>query len=62
MNNLMWLVRVARWVRNPPSPRMVALVLAVIAMALAIVGLEYFGLWPEWATMERQRGVRLPRP
>ena len=34
----------------------------VDGIALAIVGLEYFGLWPEWATMERQRGVRLPRP
>lgn len=61
MNNLIWLVRAARWVRNPPSARMVILVLAIIAAGLAIFGLEHFGLWPEWATVERQQGIRLQR-
>lgn len=61
MNNLIWLIRASRWARNPPSARRVALVLGVIALALALVGLEHFGLWPEWATLERGRGMHLPR-
>ncbi len=60
MNNLTWLIRAARWARNPPSGRMVVLVLAIIALGLALLGLEHFGLWPDWATMERPpRGIRL---
>lgn len=60
MNNLTWLLRAARWVRNPPSARMVVLVLAIIAAGLVLLGLEVAGLWPEWAQMERpSRGIRL---
>lgn len=61
MNNLNWLLRAARWVRNPPSARHVMVLLAVIAVGLGIVGLEYFGLWPDWATADNGRGMRLPR-
>ena len=43
----------ARWARNPPSAGRVKLVLAVIAIALAIVGIEKLGLWPDWAEAER---------
>lgn len=60
MNNLIWLMRMSRWVRNPPGWRKVILVLAVIALALAIVGLDYFGLWPDWARLDHPpRGPRL---
>lgn len=59
MNNLGWLIRASRWARNPPSAKMVMLVLAIIAFGLALVGLEYVGLWPEWATVERQPRIRL---
>lgn len=62
MNNLIWLIRASRWARNPPSAKMVILVLAIIAIGLALVGLEHFGLWPDWATTERPRGIRLHRP
>lgn len=62
MNNLIWLLRASRWVRNPPKPRTVKLVLAIIAIGLVLAGLEHFGLWPEWATMDRPRGIHLQRP
>lgn len=62
MNNLIWLIRASRWARNPPSARMVKLVFAAIALGLVIAGLEYFGLWPDWATTERPRGIHLQRP
>lgn len=61
MNNLTWLVRASRWARNPPSAKMVILVLSIIAAGLVLLGLEYLGLWPEWATMDRPRGIHLSR-
>lgn len=62
MNNLVWLIRAYRWSRNPPRARAVKMVLAVVALAIVIALLQHFGLWPEWATIERQRGIRLQRP
>ncbi|MCT4331891.1 hypothetical protein MU516_03290 [Paracoccus sp. YLB-12] len=61
MNNLIWLLRASKWARNPPSPRMVKLVLAIVALAAALVVLEKLGWWPDWARLEHGRGVRLPR-
>lgn len=61
MNNLIWLIRASRWARNPPSRRMVILVFSIIALGLALLGLEYLGLWPEWATLDNPRRPRLPR-
>lgn len=55
---LTWFLRMAKWVRNPPSPRQVKIVLGVIAIAAVIVGLEWAGLWPDWAQMDR--APRLP--
>lgn len=60
MNILIWLMRASRWSRRPPSARQVRLVLAVIAVGLGIVALEWFELWPEWARIEPGRS-RLPR-
>ncbi len=63
MNNLIWLIRASRWARNPPSARMVKLVLAIIALGLALKGLEHFGMIPGWAEMEpAPRGIRLQKP
>ena len=62
MNNLSGRIRASRWARNPPSPRMVKLALLIIALGLALKGLEHFGLIPDWAQMDRPRGMRLPRP
>ena len=53
MLSLHHLMRAKRWVQNPPSPKRVKLVFAVIALALVVVGLDYFGFWPEWAKAER---------
>ncbi|MFN3644600.1 MAG: hypothetical protein ACK4TB_16955 [Gemmobacter sp.] len=48
--NLGWFLRMARWARNPPSMRAVRGLLLVIAVCLALVGIEALGLWPDWAT------------
>lgn len=61
MNNMVWLLRAVKWARNPPSARMVRLVLGVIVLGLLVVLLEWLDLWPHWATMEHGRAPRLPR-
>lgn len=50
--NLTWLLRMARWARRPPSRQRVWLVFGVLALALALFGLEKAGLWPDWARLE----------
>lgn len=51
----LWLVRMARWVRNPPGPRKVTLVLAVVAICLLIYAVERWIGWPEALTGDRLR-------
>lgn len=51
-----WLLRASRWSRNPPSAGRVRLVLGVVAVALAIAGVQWAGWWPDWATLEPQPG------
>ena len=51
--NPIWLLRMSKWARNPPSAGRVKLVLAIIALALLVAGLEWMGWWPDWATAER---------
>ena len=51
--NPRWLLRAKRWAQNPPSPRRVKFVFAIILVAAIIFGLEYAGYWPEWLTAER---------
>ncbi len=58
--NPMWLMRMARWARIPPSMRQVRAFLAILAVCLALVGIEALGLWPDWATV--QGGGRPVRP
>lgn len=58
MNITIWLLRAARWVRHPPSPKMVKLVLGVTAAGLLIAGYEYLFGWPEALTVNR---IRPPR-
>ncbi len=48
--HLLW---AKRWVQSPPSLKRVKLVLAVVAIASLVFGLEYYGFWPEWAQAER---------
>jgi hypothetical protein len=49
--NPIWLFRMARWARRPPSPSRVKLVFGVIALCLALYGVERFFGWPEWLTV-----------
>lgn len=58
--NMIWLLRAAKWARNPPSAKRVKLVIAVIAIGLVLLALEKLGWWPDWATQD-QRPHRLPR-
>lgn len=58
--NLTWFLRMARWVRRPPSAGRVALVIAIVVLCFVVAGIEAAGLWPEgWAT---QGGARALRP
>lgn len=52
MNILRWMMRAKRWAQNPPSPRRVALVFAVIAACLALWGVEKTMGLPEWMQVE----------
>lgn len=58
MDPLRWLLRMARWVRHPPSARQAAIMLGALAAALLLAGLQQAGLWPEgW----RVNPMHLPR-
>ena len=45
--NMGWFLRMARWVRHPPSPQHVKLVFAVIGIVVVIYGFEQVFGWPE---------------
>jgi predicted acyltransferase len=53
--NLIWLLRAARWARNPPSSTRVKLVLAVVMVCLILVGIEHFWGWPKSLTLDAAR-------
>ena len=37
MNNMIWLMRAARWVRNPPSAGRVKLVIAILIFVMVFI-------------------------
>ncbi|MDX2482762.1 MAG: hypothetical protein QNK42_03795 [Pseudodonghicola sp.] len=45
--NFFWLLRMRRWVQNPPSKQRVILVLVVIGICLALVAVERWIGWPD---------------
>lgn len=51
--NPIWLLRMAKWVRHPPSAARVRLVLGIVAASLVIFGIEYFWGWPEALTVNK---------
>ncbi|MDO5603946.1 MAG: hypothetical protein Q4G25_02180 [Paracoccus sp. (in: a-proteobacteria)] len=57
MDNMRWLIRAVRWVRNPPGTAMVRMVFGILAAGLLLLLLEHLGLWPDWATLPRGRGA-----
>ncbi|WP_270934445.1 hypothetical protein [Falsiroseomonas oryzae] len=46
------LIRMAQWYRNPPSPRVLAILGAVLALAVVLVLIERFVGWPDWLRSE----------
>ncbi|WP_296419222.1 hypothetical protein [Pseudooctadecabacter sp.] len=57
MNYTRFLLKASQWARNPPSEKRVKLVIGVILVCLILVGVEKFVGWPEWARVERLRGL-----
>ncbi len=53
--NLIWLLRMKRWVQNPPSKRRIYLVGGVVAFCLGIAIIERVFGWPEWLSLEQMR-------
>ena len=57
----MWFVRMARWVRNPPSKAQVQLILGVIAIMVVVLGVEQLIGWPDWMTVNGAPARALPQ-
>jgi len=51
-----WFLRMALWVRNPPSAKRVQLVLVVVGVCLGLFALERVFGWPDWLTPNRVPG------
>ncbi|MDB5660855.1 MAG: hypothetical protein JWS10_3470 [Cypionkella sp.] len=56
--NPIWLMRMARWARHPPSPGRVKLVLGVVVVCLVLFGIEHFWGWPDWLAVNGQIKLR----
>ncbi|WP_460273515.1 hypothetical protein [Celeribacter sp. ULVN23_4] len=59
MNDLRWLLRAKRWAQNPPSPRRVKFVFAIIAACIALYAIEKTVGLPEWMHVEGQTRVKV---
>ncbi|WP_204115185.1 hypothetical protein [Shimia biformata] len=59
--NIRHFLRMARWGRNPPSEKRVALVFAVILICLGIFAVERFLGWPEALTPHGSPKGRIDR-
>jgi len=53
--NPIWFVRMARWLRHPPSPGRVKLVVGVVVLCFVLVAVERFVGWPDLLTVDRLR-------
>lgn len=60
MINLRHFLRMARWARHPPAAWRIRLVLIVLALAVAIAGIERFIGWPEFLTLDPGQPRRIP--
>lgn len=58
--NPIWFLRMARWVRHPPSPKAAAIWIGVILACLLVAGAEWLWGWPEWLTVNGR--PHLPKP
>ncbi|WP_164512218.1 hypothetical protein [Oceaniglobus ichthyenteri] len=51
--NIHWIMRMARWARNPPSAKMVKIVVGVVALCVLLVVIERTLGWPDALTADR---------
>jgi len=49
--NMLWLLRMRRWVQHPPSKQRLILIAVVIGASIALVIYERLFGWPEWLTV-----------
>lgn len=54
--NMIWLLRLRRLAQNPPSPKQLKLIAAVVLIAFLIFGFERLFGWPDWLTIDK--GIR----
>lgn len=47
------MLRMAHWWRHPPSPYFVRILVVVVVVVAALVLVERFIGWPDWATTDR---------
>lgn len=56
--NPMWLIRMKRWVQNPPSPARIRMIAAIVAICLLLVLVERTIGWPDALTPNNLRQMR----
>ncbi|WP_157961533.1 hypothetical protein [Acuticoccus kandeliae] len=47
------LVRMAIWLRRPPSRRFILVAIVVLVAAALLYSIERLGHWPDWLTADR---------
>lgn len=56
--NMFWLLRMKRWVQNPPSKARVYLIFSIIAFCVVLYLIERYLGWPDFLTVNKQpRGL-----
>ncbi len=55
------LLRMAYWVRRPPSRQTLIVMAVVVAASLSIAAFEHFFGWPEALTVQRTPRFPVPR-
>lgn len=59
--DIRWLLWMRRWAQNPPSARLLAVIVLIVGAGLALVAIEHVWGWPAALTPNTMgRGV-LPR-
>jgi hypothetical protein len=58
--NPIWFLRMARWLRHPPSKRQILIWVVVGALCCAVAGIEWLWGWPDWLTVNGR--PRLSKP
>ena len=56
--NPIWLIRMARWARNPSPMGRVKLVLGVVLLCLVLFGIEHVWGWPDWLKVNGKAKLR----